>query len=157
MSDARTLFDKNRKLAFYRFYKWRGLFPESEQDDLLQECFTALWRACLTYNPEVAAFSTYAVKCIDQRVRNILQAKYRQKRAPAKAVPLEKLQSVISLKVVDVEAQALARLALEEARPETLAFAAGYTLKEIGRMFGRSPTRVFQRIAKNRHSIAAGV
>lgn len=61
-TDAEQLFHKNINLAYYILHKHYTLSAQDE--DLKQEALLGLWKACMTFDPSKAQFSTYAIRCI---------------------------------------------------------------------------------------------
>lgn len=48
--------------------------PAIDKEDLLQEGYIGLWKACLTFDKDKGyQFSTYACKCIDSQIRTMLR------------------------------------------------------------------------------------
>lgn len=64
------LFDKNKHLAgvtLFRLLRRPHDVAKSyslDYEDLLQYAYEGLWKACVTYNPELSSFYTYAISCI---------------------------------------------------------------------------------------------
>lgn len=54
----------NINLVYFVVRKYWGNFSSHMQEDLIQEGCIGLINAVLTYNEDIAKFSTYAVKCI---------------------------------------------------------------------------------------------
>lgn len=54
----------NINLVYFVVRKYWGNFSSHMQEDLIQEGYIGLINAVLTYNEDIAKFSTYAVKCI---------------------------------------------------------------------------------------------
>ena len=80
--EQRALADVNRRLAQWYFYRrMRGLRHDFEEDrwqelaEAVEDaCADGLLRAASSYVPERAAFSTFAVLCMESEVRRALQA-----------------------------------------------------------------------------------
>ncbi len=51
----------------------------SEPEDLMQEAMLGLYKACLSYNPQVASFSTFANICIKRKVLDAIKIANSQK------------------------------------------------------------------------------
>lgn len=64
MSAPYELFEQNMPFAVYILTKYYWY-----DEDLLQAAYIGLWKACLTYDSEKAAFSTYAAYCIGNSIR----------------------------------------------------------------------------------------
>lgn len=60
------LFEENAGLVRHTIKRY---FPDFMNDeDILQEAFIGLWKACNCFNEKLGAFSTIAVKCISNSV-----------------------------------------------------------------------------------------
>ena len=64
--DKNDLFDSNKKLVYYVYNKYFDEVQSNKliKEDLIQEGFLALWRACSTYAEGRSAFCTYATRAI---------------------------------------------------------------------------------------------
>lgn len=62
------LFAKNEKLAYKVAHKMKLHIPGYDQEDIFQVAKLGLWKACLTYDPNKAKFSTYAHTCIKREL-----------------------------------------------------------------------------------------
>ena len=63
-TEAARLFEENYKLAMY--FLWKHYPAVAMDEDMQQEAFLGLWKACLSYDPGKAEFSTwagYGVRC----------------------------------------------------------------------------------------------
>lgn len=62
------MIDLEENMALVPFTINRYFPALSCDEDAMQEGYIALWRACETYNPSKTNFSTYAVRCIKNRL-----------------------------------------------------------------------------------------
>lgn len=79
LAEAERLFAENERLVYFCVKRYCGETNLGDED-LIQECKLALWKACLTYNTEITKFSTYAVNCIHYQINHIVMRKGRNKR-----------------------------------------------------------------------------
>lgn len=66
-TEAEQLYHDNIRLAYYILNISYPTFAKDE--DMQQEALLGLWKACTTYNPDKAQFSTYAGYCILNQLR----------------------------------------------------------------------------------------
>ena len=66
-NEQEQLFYKNLNLAYFILWKHYPTFAQDE--DLEQEAMLGLWQACLSYDQQKSMFSTYASRCIHNRLR----------------------------------------------------------------------------------------
>lgn len=78
--NANEQFYENRGLAVWSVNRY---FPNlSADEDILQEAFIGLWKACLTYDSKKAKFATYAVTCIKNQVLMALRKRRKDYKLP---------------------------------------------------------------------------
>lgn len=65
-TDPLALFEENQKLAGYFLWKHYPAFAQDE--DIQQEALLGLWKACITYDPIKAEFSTWAGYAVRSQV-----------------------------------------------------------------------------------------
>ena len=65
--DAEKLYMDNEKLVFLVLHRKYPTFVFNE--DVQQEARIGLWNACLGYDPERSAFSTYACRAIENSIK----------------------------------------------------------------------------------------
>lgn len=64
---ADDMFEQNMRLVHWVVGRY---FPSyCLDDDVIQEGYIGLWKACKAFNPERGAFATYAVPCILNNIR----------------------------------------------------------------------------------------
>lgn len=66
-NEQEQLFHENLELAYFILWKHYPTFAQDE--DLKQEALLGLWKACLSYDQQKSMFSTYASRCIHNRLR----------------------------------------------------------------------------------------
>jgi RNA polymerase sigma factor (sigma-70 family) len=74
---AAALWTKHRPLAYTIAAAW--YLPGHDQDDVQQEALIALWQAATTWDPEQAAFKTWAAIVIRRHLASCLRAATRSK------------------------------------------------------------------------------
>jgi RNA polymerase sigma factor (sigma-70 family) len=85
MNDAELLYRENVKLAVFFAAKFVYRIPPRYREDLFAEAQLGLWKACRTFDPGKAAFSTYAGKCILAQIYQYL----RQLKKTAREISME--------------------------------------------------------------------
>lgn len=76
--EALELFNDNAKLVTWTIDRYYPTYRFDE--DLRQEAYLGLWKACTSYKSDVSKFSTYAVKCIFNEIGSRLQTANRRKK-----------------------------------------------------------------------------
>jgi RNA polymerase sigma factor (sigma-70 family) len=76
---APALFTKHQQLAALIASDWR--IPGMDHDDVRQEARIALWEACRGYDKRKGRFPAFAGVVVRRRMRDLLQAAMREKRA----------------------------------------------------------------------------
>ena len=67
----------NEKLVYFVVHKY---FKDlSNDEDIIQAGRIGLWKACEHYDDDKSKFSTFAVKCINNEIKNELRARFREK------------------------------------------------------------------------------
>lgn len=158
MENAEKLFHENIKLVYFVL---RRKFPSLAHDqDLVQEGFIGLWKACLGYDGrEGVKFSSFAIPCI----RNTILAELRRRRRTPSAVsidaPLGDDDSDFSLvdTLVDQKSSAfeddvfadefMQHLSERDRRLIALR-SEGLTQKDVGAAMGISQTMVSRRLIR---------
>ena len=73
LEEEKKLFESNMSLVGYVYQRRFSSF-ENHHEDLMQEGYLALWKACLNFDPSRnIQFSTYAVPAIERRMRDYIQ------------------------------------------------------------------------------------
>jgi RNA polymerase sigma factor (sigma-70 family) len=73
------MYKANEKLV-YSFYRKIGYIPESDRDDILQEMRIGLWKATGEYDPNKSAFSSFAMRCIQNEYIMYMRKRNAEKR-----------------------------------------------------------------------------
>jgi RNA polymerase sigma factor (sigma-70 family) len=66
---AEELFAKNKRLVFHMLKIVRPYGGGYMKRDWIQVGMIGLWKACQSYKPELALFSTYACNCIENEIK----------------------------------------------------------------------------------------
>lgn len=75
-TEAARLFEENQKLAMY--FLWEHYPAVATDEDMQQEALLGLWKACLSYDPDKAKFSTWAGYGVRSQVLQALRKDCRQ-------------------------------------------------------------------------------
>lgn len=154
--EAENLFEENQSLAYSVLWK---NFPTFGQDeDVKQEAFLGLWRACLTYNPSKTVFSTYAYHCIINQVRYYFRRQQNQLETVSLAAPVPNapdvtLEDLLEDPIAQPSDDYIHLMNFIKALPERhqalLRYRAlGYTLEETSQKLGISRGYCFKLLTK---------
>jgi RNA polymerase sigma factor (sigma-70 family) len=157
MTEAPTI-DRNReasriirqwsRLARKRLARIHRYLLEEDYEELLSDCYLAIWEAWTTYNPRRGTFKAYVWRAMSGKVSNFHQ---RRRRARCGSAPIEDAPPTDGR---DIEARQDMALSLEAAieagrltprQVEMVEMArAGYREAETAREWGRTRERVRQ-------------
>lgn len=70
-TEAERLFEDNQKLAMY--FLWKHFPAFGNDEDMQQEALLGLWKACITYDPSKAEFSTWAGYAVRSQIGTTLR------------------------------------------------------------------------------------
>lgn len=169
--EAYVLYEKYQDAAKAALWKF---FPQyADDEDMQQIARIGLWRACCTYDPERGSFLTLAYLTVKSEVLHHFHIKSAKSKIPDYALVeldaplghraarthdpeqitlLDLIPNMHNRDWVDLEGY-LNRL--DDIHRETVLMRMqGYTLDEIGKVYGVSRERVRQRIAETRHLFA---
>lgn len=165
---AEEMFEANMPLAVFVLRKYRRGYDEDD----LQEAYIGLWRAVQTWDERRGAFSSFAAKVIRNHLahRDILASmpKRRSEREKVSLVMTDKRGDEVVYEIpdrTDMEADASVsefwRRAENELNEREYAIvkarAEGWTMDEIGEMYGVTKQAVYQMLRRRPAALARDV